>query len=381
MKYLILDVLNTFQCVGKKCPYTCCRGWKINIDSYTANFYRSVEGKFGEKLKNSIIDNDGVSAFKMNNGSCPFLNKESLCDVYINLGENHLCTTCKVYPRRNWNYGDITFVGKGISCPEVARILFEASSPIQFGFTEDTSIPNECVDWSAFNVYIRGMTASIEILQNQKLDFPVRMRAILLLNYCLEKKLNSNSDCTVLFDMFSSVDTILSLTEKISHLNTDYGTRITLFQLIAQNIAQITANDPIFEYISLGIKFLQNQNMEDVKQFWKCGYYLEDGMDSSHIHEQYSVYYISAHYMDFYKRQQPYKFMVQFFTLFYLQNCFEAFAYMKHMKHLSFSNIIEIYTKTARTYEHSYENKNLETTYSILEKNEMISLPFLSSLI
>ena len=85
--------------------------------------------------------------------------------------------------------------------------------------------------------------------------------------------------------------------------------------------------------------------------------------------------------MDFYKRQQPYKFMVQFFTLFYLQNCFEAFVYMKHIKQLSFSNIIEIYTKTARVYEHSYESKNLETTYSILEKNEMISLPFLLSLI
>ncbi len=87
MKYLILDVLNTFQCIGEKCPYTCCRGWKINIDSAYANFYRDVKGKFGKKLKNSIIDKDGVSVFKMNNGSCPFLNKESLCDVYINLRE------------------------------------------------------------------------------------------------------------------------------------------------------------------------------------------------------------------------------------------------------------------------------------------------------
>lgn len=54
---------------------------------------------------------------------------------------------------------------------------------------------------------------------------------------------------------------------------------------------------------------------------------------------------------------------------------------MEHMKRLVLSNIVEIYTKTARTYEHSYENKNLETTYSILEKNEMISRPFLLSLI
>ena len=34
--------------------------------------------------------------------------------IYINLGEGHMCTTCKVYPRKNWVYGDITFVGKYI---------------------------------------------------------------------------------------------------------------------------------------------------------------------------------------------------------------------------------------------------------------------------
>lgn len=57
-----------------------------------------------------------------------------------------MCTTCKVYPQKNWAYGDITLVGKGISCPEVARILFEADAPLEFGFTEDLSVANEEVD-------------------------------------------------------------------------------------------------------------------------------------------------------------------------------------------------------------------------------------------
>lgn len=65
--------------------------------------------------------------------------------------------------------------------------------------------------------------------------------------------------------------------------------------------------------------------------------------------------------------------MVQFFALFYLQNCFEAFVYSGSKGKLTFSDIIEIYSKTARVYEHSYENKNLETTYSALEKNNIIA--------
>ncbi|EEG95712.1 hypothetical protein ROSEINA2194_00409 [Roseburia inulinivorans DSM 16841] len=84
--------------------------------------------------------------------------------------------------------------------------------------------------------------------------------------------------------------------------------------------------------------------------------------------------------MDFFQKKQPYRFMVQFFALFYLQNCFEAFVYSGSKGKLTFSDIIEIYSKTARVYEHSYENKNLETTYAVLEKNEMTLLPFLLSL-
>lgn len=381
MKYLILDDLNSFECIGAKCSYTCCKDWTIDIDSTSANFYRNVKGEFGEKLKNGITDKDGNSYFQLNEGCCPFLNEDSLCDIYIHLGADHLCDTCKVYPRRNWVYGDLTFVGKAISCPEVARILFESAAPLPFGFSEDVSVSNEDVDWTVFNLYVKGMTTSIEILQNHELDFTVRMRAVLLFNYYFEKYLNSDNDCTELFDMFSSTDSILVLTEKVNHLNTNYNSRITLFVQITKNISQIVNNKPIMRYLSLGTHLLQKQKDKNIEQFWAFKNCTEDKIDLDHIHEQYGVYYISMYYMDFYKKKQPYKFIVQFFALFYLQNCFETFVYNKNMENLALNDLIEIYTKTARTYEHSFENKNMETTFSVLEKNEMTSLAFLMSLV
>lgn len=384
VKYLILDDLNSFECIGSKCSYTCCKDWKISVDSASARFYRNVWGKFGEELKNGIIDKEGNSYFQLNEGRCPFLNEDSLCDIYIHLGADHLCDTCKVYPRRNWVYGDLTFVGKAISCPEVARILFESAAPLPFGFSEDVSVSNEDVDWTVFNLYVKGMTTSIEILQNHELDFTVRMRAVLLFNYYFEKYLNSDNDCTELFDMFSSTDSILALTEKLNHLNTNYDSRIALFLAVAQNISEILDNKPIIEYISFGVNYLQKPKENaglKIEQFWSDKNCLENKIDMGHIHEQYGVYYISMYYMNSFKDKQPYKFMVQFFTLFYLQNCFEAFVYNKNMENLALNDLIEIYTKTARTYEHSSENKNMETTFSVLEKNEMTSLAFLMSLV
>lgn len=49
MKYLILDDLNSFQGIGSKCSYTCCKDWQVRIDSISEKYYRNVKGKFGEK--------------------------------------------------------------------------------------------------------------------------------------------------------------------------------------------------------------------------------------------------------------------------------------------------------------------------------------------
>ena len=345
------------------------------------DYYHNVEGEFGERLKASIHSEDGISFFALQDGRCPFLNSQSLCDIYINLGEENMCSTCKTYPRKNWSYGDLTFVGKNISCPEVARILFHAQSPLQFSFTEALDVPNNEINWTLFNLYIKGMTTSIQILQNHELDFSERMRALLLFNYYFQNHLDSDKDCTELFDLFASASSIRELTKNINHISTNYNSRIALFATIAQNISQLGDNDPIIEYLILGRDLLKKTNSVSTEQLLNNHFQSENELDISHIHEQYGVYFLAMYYMNFMNDKKPYTFIVQFFALFYLHNCFEAFVSNKNRQSLTFDEIIKIYTRTARVYEHSYENKNLQTTFSILEKNEMTSLPFLLSLI
>ena len=68
-----------FNCIASKCKNSCCSaGWEILIDKETANFYKSVHGKFGKRLR-SKIDFSKQTKFKLDkDGRCPFLNEDNL---------------------------------------------------------------------------------------------------------------------------------------------------------------------------------------------------------------------------------------------------------------------------------------------------------------
>ncbi len=44
-----------FRCIAAECGDNCCIGWEIDIDSESGRFYRSVEGRFGERLNREIL--------------------------------------------------------------------------------------------------------------------------------------------------------------------------------------------------------------------------------------------------------------------------------------------------------------------------------------
>ena len=43
-----------FSCIAQRCEDTCCAGWEIDIDDRSYQYYMSVEGEFGERLRRSI---------------------------------------------------------------------------------------------------------------------------------------------------------------------------------------------------------------------------------------------------------------------------------------------------------------------------------------
>lgn len=123
------DFYDQFKCIASRCSDTCCVGWEIDIDEATQEVYRKVAGAFGERLRANIEDGH----FKLlPHDRCPFLNKDNLCEVYQNLGEDALCDICTEHPRFVEVYGDIMERGLGLCCEEAARLLLEGEGPLTF---------------------------------------------------------------------------------------------------------------------------------------------------------------------------------------------------------------------------------------------------------
>ena len=120
MRYLKPHFYDKFVCTAGACPDTCCAGWEIEVDETTAEGDLAEKGAFGDRLRREIGSEPGEYFFKLKNNRCPFLNKENLCDIFINLGEDRLCDICREHPRfYNW-FGDYTEVSIG-PCPPQAR--------------------------------------------------------------------------------------------------------------------------------------------------------------------------------------------------------------------------------------------------------------------
>lgn len=137
MKVRVPNYFNEFKCIASECEDTCCAGWEIVIDDETYKRYENVEGEFGEILRSKIVKSDGENIFLLNNGNCSFLNEKKMCEIYINLGEDHLCYTCQQFPRYTEEFLDLKEVGLSLSCPEAARIILRKAENTTFNLSEE----------------------------------------------------------------------------------------------------------------------------------------------------------------------------------------------------------------------------------------------------
>ena len=128
----------SFQCTADKCPDTCCAGWEVDVDDGTADYYRTLEGGIGEKIRRLMREEDGEIYFPMDEkGRCPFLDEQNLCEIYRAAGEESLCTVCTEYPRYFCDIGGYEQMDMSLSCPELARIFFTVRTPFEIMRSEN----------------------------------------------------------------------------------------------------------------------------------------------------------------------------------------------------------------------------------------------------
>ncbi len=140
MRYRTPSYMDKFHCIADKCKDSCCIGWEIDIDEKTKAYYDSVDTPFAERLKKDIKDGCFVLDEKER---CPFLNDKNLCDIYINLGKEHLCQICSDHPRYYEWFGDLKEGGIGLSCEEAARVILSNDFSIkEMEIEEEEDLPD-----------------------------------------------------------------------------------------------------------------------------------------------------------------------------------------------------------------------------------------------
>ena len=115
-----------FRCIASACPDSCCKEWDVQVDEASADYYRTLTGPLGDRLREVLRTEDGETVMTIVDKRCPMWRDDGLCRIQAELGEEALCKTCREFPRLTHDYGDFMELGLELSCPEAARFLLDA---------------------------------------------------------------------------------------------------------------------------------------------------------------------------------------------------------------------------------------------------------------
>ncbi|MBQ8596475.1 MAG: flagellin lysine-N-methylase [Lachnospiraceae bacterium] len=190
MLYVFPDYYKEFVCLADACEDTCCAGWQIVVDEKSLNKYKKITGSFRNRLHKSIDWKEGT--FKQSEDKrCAFLNKDNLCDMQLALGEKSLCKTCSRYPRHMEEFENVREITLSVSCPEVARILFNHKEPVEL-LTFEKEGEEEFEDFDPFLYFelTESRDAIRRILQNRSLPVDLRSGLVLGLAHDVQVRVN-----------------------------------------------------------------------------------------------------------------------------------------------------------------------------------------------
>lgn len=230
MKHLYPTYYKRFRCIAADCPDSCCQGWDVVIDSDTEAFYHSVPGDFGEKLREAIYtDNDGDRVFHLaKQKKCPFWGEDRLCDIFRELGEEHLCATCAQFPRITMDYTTFTEHTLALACPEAARLILTTENAYADFADTDFAV---CEDYSAetMRLLLDTRVRAAEIITD---DLPLSERLAALLCYAeeVQKELTASSPTS---ESFSP-----DVWDELEYIDESNRTRITRAALTEPDFSQ-----------------------------------------------------------------------------------------------------------------------------------------------
>lgn len=389
MKVLKPYYYDEFTCVGGNCIDTCCAGWNITIDDDTYEKYLQVSGEFGDKLKQSILDKEkGEKQFVLNeDANCPFLNKNLLCDIYINIGEDKLCKTCKTYPRTGYICGDIIEQDLSLSCPEIAKIMVTNRNSTEFCFGEDKEDEENVINIDneeLFNALIDGRCLSVDIMQFKEIPLWKRMFLCLTIADKIQKEIDNKnySNIKKILELYQKEEYITNYIDTLESFHTNIKMKVEQFKLLLGIMQKFRIeNRKFLEYLNDTIQFFQEFDDSGLVKFF------EDNLDSfesyyrkkDFIYENYAVYHLYHYYMSSYKNEDVFKTVVLMVEGYSLMKLLGIIRWYRNGHQLSDDEQCEIIYSYSRSIEHL--KSSMDTMYNVIQDNGFSQMAYLAVLI
>ncbi len=232
MQYSIPDYYKEFTCLADACEDTCCAGWQIVVDRKSLKKYKDEPGDYRKILKKAVDFKN--ETFRQNaEKRCAFLNDNNLCEMYLNLGPDSLCKTCRRYPRHVEEFENVREITLSVSCPEVARLLLSKKEPVTF-LSREREGEEEYEDFDPFlySQLVEAREVIREILQDRSKRIEVRALLILGLAHDMQVRMQRGElfACDEVWHKYRSKKAEAFAEEKVKEFESGIGKRYACSQ-------------------------------------------------------------------------------------------------------------------------------------------------------
>jgi lysine-N-methylase len=195
-----MDFYDQFHCIADQCPFTCCQGWEIAVDTDTFRKWQDIDGGTDYILKNVKQKKTGKgyqNLIRLNaRKKCPFMDKNGLCNIVLEHGEDYLSVTCRLYPRQINRNDNISEYSLSCSCPAVVDLLNRKGEKVHFICSDETNHrENDQIEYIIRDVMI-------SIIQKDTLS--LRDRILLIFYMLLAVKNEQNSKINITIEIINS---------------------------------------------------------------------------------------------------------------------------------------------------------------------------------
>lgn len=357
-----------FRCIADSCSDSCCDGWKIIIDKISSEKYLNTENVLAWKLKDKLVVDKDNNYFKLDGSRCPFLNEDNLCDIYINMGEKALSSTCSSFPRIIRKDGNVMQACLTLACPQAARMMLENKLDIT-----TMSGVNDNVDAM---IEDRIQTLLIDIVNDSSISWKKRMIILIVITKQISKAEEGVLD---IIEQFEDKSLREEFAESIQE---DYDNEQIkaqmMYDIINEYMKMCFSRIHESETIDLLRKYVSGKNVEDIQHLYND---YDNVMEQSMLtrwyeFENFITYYIFRYFKET-PRENLFDRIAMMFAEYSIIRTLDMMCLVENGD-INIDNQIEIMHYCAKILEHSKKDYNI--MYNLMKESGYITMAHLTLL-